>query len=164
VPLALRRGHLWAVAFYSEGELPIDLGLLHDCPLHRIAEVLVHCLRLQLVWLQDGSKHHGCCGHVLCGIEKVLCAVTALSSWSHTFPDIAEDAVEFLHEGVELFLLLIKGGLASEDARLAPAHVLFLIGSLLVPSAIVIRRRCCHKAGPFWCFFGVGVSPGRKSL
>lgn len=98
------------------------------------------------------------------GLRK-YCAPSLLSaSWSHTFPDIAEDTVEFLHEGVELFLLLIKGGLASEDARLALAHVVFLIGSLLVPFVIVIRRRCCHKACPFWCFFGVGVSPGRKSL
>jgi hypothetical protein len=47
--------------------------------------------------------------------------------------DITIDTVEFLHDGVELFLMLPKGGLSSEDACLALALVLLLlIGGLRV--------------------------------
>lgn len=62
--------------------------------------------------------------------------------------DITIDAVEFLHEGVELFLLLAEGGLTSEDARLALV-LLFWVGGHLVSPAIVISRWCCHEASPF---------------
>jgi hypothetical protein len=105
-----------------------------------------------------------------------LCAIAALNklityfpgSWPFGFEvpplNIAEDAVEFLHEGIEFFLKLMEGGLASKDAGLTLVLVLFfLIGGLLVPSTIVVGRRRCHEAGPFRCFFGVRVSHGRAA-
>jgi hypothetical protein len=52
--------------------------------------------------------------------------------------NIIVDSVEILHEGVELLLLLTKGGLTHQDARLVLALVLFLIGVLLVPSSVVV--------------------------
>jgi hypothetical protein len=91
--------------------------------------------------------------HVLCGIEEVLCIVAAYNKMvtylSRSGPlgfeapplGIAIDVVEFLHEGVgvKLLLLLTKGGLARKDACLVLTLVLFfLIGDLLVPSAVVI--------------------------
>jgi hypothetical protein len=75
--------------------------------------------------------------------------------------DIAIDAIEFLHEGVELLLLLTEVVLAGKDVRLALTLVLFFfIGGLLVPSIVVIWRGRCHEADPFLCFFGVKVSFG----
>lgn len=72
----------WSFACIALGpkrELPIDLGLLHSGHFHEVMEVLVHFLGLRLARLRDGSKHYGRCDHILCGIEKVLCVVTALS-------------------------------------------------------------------------------------
>jgi hypothetical protein len=65
--------------------------------------------------------------------------------------DIAIDAIEFLHEGVELLLLLTEVVLAGKDVRLALTLVLFFfIGGLLVPSIVVIWRGRCHEADPFY--------------
>jgi hypothetical protein len=46
--------------------------------LHQVVKVLVHCPCLRLDWLKDGPKHHGCCGHVLPGVEEVLGSITPL--------------------------------------------------------------------------------------
>jgi hypothetical protein len=51
VPPTPRQDCLWVVAFRPEREVPIDLGLLHGGPLHKVAEVLVHRLRLWLALL-----------------------------------------------------------------------------------------------------------------
>jgi hypothetical protein len=156
-PSTPRRGCFWAVAFYPEGELPIDHTLLHDVPIHKVVKVPVHHLRLQRARLWVGSEHQGCCG-----IDKILLAIAALSKLVTYLPrsgpfsleapplDIVVDADEFLYGGVEFFLLLAKGGFVSEDARLALVQVLLLlIGGLLVPSTIVIWRWRCHEVGPF---------------
>jgi hypothetical protein len=114
--------------------------------------------------------------HVLRGIEEILCAIAGLSElvtyipWSGPLDlgappfHITVDAVEFLHKGIKLLLLLMEGGLTSKDERLALALVLFfLIGVLLVPSAIVIRRGHYHETDHFRCFFSVVVNPGRAA-
>jgi hypothetical protein len=76
--------------------------------------------------------------------------------------NIVVDSVEVLHEGVELLLLLTKGGLTHQDARLVLALVLFfLIGGLLVSSAVVVWRGRRHEAGPFRRLFNVEVGPSR---
>lgn len=76
--------------------------------------------------------------------------------------NIVVDSVELLHKGVELLLLLTKGGLTHQDARLVLALVLFfLIGVLLVPSAVVVWRGRRHEPGPFRCLFAIEVVPGR---
>jgi hypothetical protein len=62
---------------------------------------------------------------------KILCVIAAFCELVTYIPcsgpfgleapphNITAYTIEFLHEGVELFLLLAKGGLTSEDARLA---------------------------------------------
>jgi hypothetical protein len=124
-PSSPRRGRLRVVALSPEGELPIDLGLLHYDSFHKVAEVPVHGLCFQIAWLRDGSEHHGRCRHILCGVEEVLCVVAAFNElvtylpWSRPFGlkapsfDIVINAVEVLHEGVELLLLLREAGLKS---------------------------------------------------
>jgi hypothetical protein len=90
---------------------------------------------------------------MFCAGLRKLCAIAGLSElvtyipWSGPHDlgapplHITVDAVEFLHKGIKLLLLLMEGGLTSKDECLALALVLFfLIGVLLVPSAIVIRR------------------------
>lgn len=88
---------------------------------------------------------------------EILCVIAAFSELvaylprsgpRGAFANITAYAVEFLHEGVELFLLLAEGGLTSEDARLALV-LLFWVGGHLVSPAIVISRWCCHEASPF---------------
>jgi hypothetical protein len=74
--------------------------------------------------------------------------------------DVPVGMVDLLHVGIELFLLLAEGGLASEDACLALVLVLLLVGGLLVPSAVIVSRWCCHEASPHWHLVGVGVSLG----
>jgi hypothetical protein len=102
-------------------------------------KVPVHRPCFWLVRLWDGSEHHGCCGHVLPRIEEILCIVTAFDELVTYLPrlgpfgleapllDITIDAVEFLHDGVELFLMLAEGGLSSEDVCIALALVLLLL-------------------------------------
>jgi hypothetical protein len=46
-----RRGNLQAVALGAEGELSIDLGLLHRGPFHEVVEVSIHCLCFRFTWL-----------------------------------------------------------------------------------------------------------------
>jgi hypothetical protein len=74
-----RQGRLQAIALGVEGELSIDLGLLHRGPFHKVVEVRVHHLCFWSARLWDGSKHHGHCGHVLCGVEEILCVVAPFS-------------------------------------------------------------------------------------
>jgi hypothetical protein len=74
--------------------------------------------------------------------------------------DTLVGAVDLLHEGVELFLLLAEGGFMSEDVCLALTLVLLLVGGLLVPSSVVVSWRRCHEASPLWHLVGVGVSLG----
>lgn len=50
---------MWAVTILADGQLSMNLGLLHRDSLHQVAEILVHRPCLQLVWLGDGPKHHG---------------------------------------------------------------------------------------------------------
>jgi hypothetical protein len=63
--------------------------------------------------------------------------------------DIIVDAVEFLHEGVELLLLLTEQGLSRQDALMALSLVLLLIGGLLVSPTIFVWRGRFHEADPF---------------
>lgn len=112
--------------------------------------------------------------HVLRGIKEILCAIVGLSElvtyvpWSGPLDlgapplHITVDIVEFLHKGIKLLLLLMDGGLTSKDERLALV-LFFLIGVLLIPSAIVIRRGHYHETDPFRCFFSVEVNPGRAA-
>jgi hypothetical protein len=112
-------------------------------------EVSVHCFCLWLIWLRDRSEHHGHCGHVLPENEEVLCTIAALSELVMYLPrprplsletpllDVHIGTIDFLHAGVELFLLLAEGGLASKD----PCLTLVLI--LLVGLPPCPLRRCC---------------------
>ena len=64
--------------------------------------------------------NHGRCGHVLCGFEEILCDVAVFSKlvthlrrprpFGLEAPslDIIVKAVELLHDGVELLLLLTE--------------------------------------------------------
>jgi hypothetical protein len=67
------------IAFCHKRGLSIDLGLLYGGPLYQVVEVLVNRLCLQLIWLQDRLKHHGCCGHVLPEVEEILRSIAAFS-------------------------------------------------------------------------------------
>jgi hypothetical protein len=90
-------------------------------------------------------------------IKEILFVIAALSELVAYLPcseplgleapplDITTDEVKFLYEGVEFFLLLAKGGLTSEDARLVLALVLFLIGGLLVPAPLSFRGGVAKK-------------------
>jgi hypothetical protein len=117
------------------------------------------CLWFAELW--DGLENHGVARH--CRNFQQAGHIPSLGPLSFkALPlDIAIDAIEFLHEGVELLLLLTEVVLAGKDVRLALTLVLFFfIGGLLVPSIVVIWRGRCHEADPFLCFFGVKVSFG----
>jgi hypothetical protein len=73
--------------------------------------------------------------------------------------DVPIGMIDFLHESVDLFLLLTEGDLASEDACLA-LLLLLLVGGLLVPSVVVVLWWRCHEESPLWHLVGVEVSPG----
>lgn len=93
-------------------------------------EVLVHRPLLWFILLGDRPKHHGCCGHVLSGVEEVLRLVATLGDPITYLPrlkflgfkafllDVAVNPIELLDEGIELLLLLPERGLTGEDACL----------------------------------------------
>lgn len=107
-------------------------------------EVSVHRPCLRFVYLEDGPKHPGYCGHVLSGIEEVLCPVAALGKLVTHLPhprflgfkasslDVTINPIELLDEGIELFLLLLDGGLMGDDVCLTLALILF-VGSVRRP-------------------------------
>lgn len=67
-----------------------------------------------------------------------------------------------MNESVKHFLLLLEGGLVSEDAHLAMALIFLLLdGGLIIPPAIVVSWWWCHKEGPFERFISVGVGSGQ---
>jgi hypothetical protein len=129
---------------------PIDLGLLYRDSLHQVAEVPIHRLCLELVWLGDRSEHHGCHNHVFPGVEEVLRTIIALCdlvtglprlrlfSFEASLLNVAINLVEPLDECVELLLLLSKGGFTGEDACLMLALVFLLLdGGSRVPPLLL---------------------------
>jgi hypothetical protein len=62
---------------------------------------------------------------------------------------IPKDTVKLLYEVTEFFLLLIEGGLASEDAGLALALVLLLFGASLSPPPLTFHGGVAMKQALF---------------
>jgi hypothetical protein len=129
---------------------PIDLGLLYRDSLHQVAEVLIHRLCLELIWLEDRLEHHGCRSHVLPGVEEVLRTITALCDLVTGLPcprlfsveasllNVVRNLVEPLDECIELLLLLPEGGFTGEDACLMLALVFLLLdGGSRVPPLLL---------------------------
>jgi hypothetical protein len=87
-----------------------------------------------------------CCrGHVLPGVEEVLCPIASLGELVIDLPrpryfdlkallfDVSINLVKFTDEGVEFLLLLLEPRLTGEDARQALTLILFfLVRGLLV--------------------------------
>lgn len=134
---------------HANGKPPINFGLLHRGSLHQVAEVLVHRLCLRIIWLGDGSEHHGCCGHLLSWVLKVLCPVATFSELVTHLPhpwflgfvasllDVAVNPIELLDENIEL-LLLSTGGLAG---RMCTWHLYssYWLGDSLSPLSLLFH-------------------------
>jgi hypothetical protein len=111
-------------------------------------EVSVHRPRLWLVGLGDGPEHHGCRCHVLSDVEEVLRPVTAfgklaikpfcLGSFNLEafLLDVTVNWIELTDESVEVFLLLPKCVLASENTLLEGARTCngldFIMGTCIL--------------------------------
>jgi hypothetical protein len=144
---------------YTAGDRPWFVVPQH---FHQVAEVPVHRLRLELVYLEDRSEHHGCRSHVLPRVEEVLHAIAAFSdlvaclpclglfSFKASLLNVIVKLVKRLDECVELLLLLSKGVFAGEDAHLTLVLVFLLLdGGSQVRPFIVASWWHGHEAVSF---------------
>lgn len=117
---------------------------MHRGFFHSFTEVSIHHPCLWFVRLEDGTKRHGYCNHVLSEVKEVLRPVVAVSELVTDHPRLRLLDLKALPLDVAINLIEFT----DEDARLVLA-LFFSVRGLLIPSTIIVPWWCCHETGPF---------------